>query len=346
MDSTRHLILSVILSIVVVLIGTAGYMLIEGWGFLDALYMTVITVSTVGYSEVHEISLIGRIFTIFLVVSGVGFTLFVAGALVQFLVEGRMRTILGRRRLDKNIDRLRGHYIICGYGRIGRVVCQRIVKKPIDVVVIEQDPDLIPVLNADTMLYIPGDAADEDNLVRAGIARAKGLIAALATDVQNVFLILTARQLNPDLNIIARADQEESKKKLMAAGADTVESPYDVGAHSMAQRILSPTVTSFLNLALAHGRTDIQMEEIPVSRKSNLVNVMLKDSNIRQNYNLILIAIKQDDGQMRFNPSFETIIRAGETVIAVGELENLRRLEKVLNPGETTEDTTPGGTSS
>jgi len=212
------------------------------------------------------------------------------------------------------------------------VVCQRISKQPIDVVVIEQNPELIPVMDADEVLYIPGDAADEENLLKGGICRAKGLIAALASDVQNVFLILTARQLNPDLNIIARADQEESKTKLIAAGADTEESPYDVGAHSMAQRILRPTVTSFLNLALVHKRTDIQMEEIPVGRKSSLVNVMLKDSNIRQNYNLILIAIKQADGQMRFKPSFETIIKAGETVVAVGELENLRKLETVLNP--------------
>ena len=179
----------------------------------------------------------------------------------------------------------------------------------------------------------PGDAAEEENLIKAGIDRAKGLIAALATDAGNVFLILTARQLNPKLNIIARADKEASKKKLLAAGADTVESPYDVGAHSMAQRVLRPTVTNFLSLAFAHKRTDIQMEEIPVSPDSPLVNVMLKDSNIRQKYNLILIAVKLSDGSMLFNPSFETVITAGETVIAVGELENLKRLEKLLNPG-------------
>ena len=332
MDSTRNLVIAIFLSAGIVLFGTAGYMVIEGWGFLDALYMTVITISTVGYREVHTVSVAGRIFTIFLVISGVGFILYMTGALVQFLVEGRMRTILGRRRLDRKINRLKNHYIICGYGRIGRVVSRRIIRKPLDVVVIEKSPDLVPVMEADGMLYISGDAAHEENLIKAGIDRAKGLIAALATDAQNVFLILTARQLNPELNIIARADRKESKKKLLAAGANVVESPYDVGALSMAQRILRPTVTNFLNLALAHRRKDIQMEEIPVSPASSLVNVMLKDSAIRQNYNLILIAIKRSDGSMLFNPSYETVIRAGETVIAVGEVENLRKLEKELNP--------------
>jgi len=331
-DSTRNLVIAIFLSAGIVLFGTAGYMVIEGWGFLDALYMTVITISTVGYREVHTVSVPGRIFTIFLVISGVGFILYMTGALVQFLVEGRMRTILGRRRLDRKINRLKNHYIICGYGRIGRVVSRRIIRKPLDVVVIEKSPDLVPVMEADGMLYISGDAAHEENLIKAGIDRAKGLIAALATDAQNVFLILTARQLNPELNIIARADRKESKKKLLAAGANVVESPYDVGALSMAQRILRPTVTNFLNLALAHRRKDIQMEEIPVSPASSLVNVMLKDSAIRQNYNLILIAIKRSDGSMLFNPSYETVIRAGETVIAVGEVENLRKLEKELNP--------------
>jgi len=333
MDSTKNLVVSILFIFVISLVGAAGYMAIEGWGFLDSLYMTVITIATVGYSEVHTMSVTGRVFTIFIVVIGVGFTLYVAGALVQFMVEGRMRTILGRRRLDSQINRLKNHYIIAGYGRIGREVCQRITQNPLDVVIVEKSSDLVPVLDADKVLYISGDAADEDNLQRAGIERAQGLIAALATDVQNVFLILTARQLNPGLTIIARADQQDSKKKLIAAGANIVESPYDVGAHSMAQRILRPTVTSFINLALAHKRKDIQMEEIPVSPKSILANVMLKDSEIRQKYNLILIAIKQLDGNMLFNPSFETIITAGETVIAVGEVDNLQKLEKVLNPG-------------
>lgn len=332
MNSTRHLIISVFLIVFIIILGVTGYMMIEGWNILDALYMTVETLTTVGYNEVHEMTRMGRIFTILLICIGVAFFLYVAGAVVQFMIEGRIRTILGRRRLDKKIDRLKNHHIICGYGRIGRILCNMLTRKPIDLVVIEKDQELIPIMDKDKVLYLSGDATDEVNLLKAGIQRAKGLIAALATDTANVFLVLTARQLNPDLFIIARASQKESKSKLKAAGANRVESPYDMGAASMAQRIIRPTVTNFLDLAFAHRRKDIQMEEIPVNSSSNLVNVMLKDSGIRQQFNLIIIAIKKLDGNMLFNPSFEAVVEAGDTVIAVGQEGNLQKLEKILNP--------------
>ncbi len=332
MENTKHLITGIIIALCIVLFGTVGYILIEGWEFLDALYMTIITISTVGFSEVHHISKAGRLFTIVLVFFGVGFTLYIAAAVVQFMVEGRIRIILGRRRLEKKIDRMKNHYIVCGYGRIGRVLCKNLKRKPLDLVVVEKNPELTSVMDADGVLYISGDAADEENLIRAGIKRAKGLVAVLASDADNVFLVLTARQLDPDLLIIARASQEESKSKLRAAGANTVESPYDMGAASMAHRIIRPTVTSFLALAFAHKRKDIQMEEIPVSASSELVNVMLKDTGIRQKYNLIIIAIKKQDNSMLFNPSFEATIEVGDTVIAVGEEANLQKLEHILNP--------------
>ena len=306
--------------------------MIEGWDFLDALYMTVITLTTVGYGEVHEVSRIGQIYTIMLIFIGVAFFLYVAGSVVQFMVEGQIRTILGRRSLDKKIDRLKNHYIVCGYGRIGKVLCNQLKRKPIDLVVIDKNRELIPMFDDDKVLYLSGDASDEAILHKAGIQRAKGLIAVLATDTDNVFLVLTARQLNPDLYIIARASRDESKLKLQAAGANKVESPYEMGAVSMAQRIIRPTVTNFLNLAFAHKRKDIQMEEIPVNSSSGLINVMLKDSGIRQQFNLIIIAIKKPDGSMLFNPSYETIIEADDTVIAVGQEGNLKRLEDKLNP--------------
>jgi len=187
-------------------------------------------------------------------------------------------------------------------------------------------------MDEDKVLYVCGDVSDEANLIKAGIKRAKGLVAVLATDADNVFLVLTARQLNPDIHIVARACHVESKSKLRAAGANNVESPYEMGGVSMAQRILRPTVTNFLDLAVAHKRKDIQMEEIPVSSSSALSNVMLKDSGIRQQFNLIIIAIKKSDDSMLFNPSFETLIKAGDTVIAVGEEANLKKLEDILNP--------------
>jgi voltage-gated potassium channel len=311
--------------------GAAGYMTIEDWGLLDALYMTVTTLTTVGYDEVHEMSALGRMFTIFFIVVSVVYFLYIAGAVVQFMVEGQIRNILGRRNLDKKIDRMDNHYIVCGYGRIGKILCRMLARKPVDLVVIEKNIELVPVMDSDKMVYVSGDAGDETTLLKAGIKRAKGLIAVLATDTDNVFLVLTARQLNPDIYIMARASQDGAKSKLLAAGANRVESPYDMGAASMAQRIIRPTVTNFLALAFAHKRKDIQMEEIPVDPSSSLVNVMLKDSGIRQRFNLIIIAIKKQDESMLFNPSFEAVIEAGDTVIAVGQEKNLQKLEEILN---------------
>jgi voltage-gated potassium channel len=293
--------------------------------------MTVTTIATVGYGEVNKLSSAGRIFTILLIFFGVGFCLYVAGAMVQFMVEGKIRSILGRRRLDKKIGILKNHHIVCGYGRIGRMLCINLhVKKDMDIVVIEKNEDLVQVMEEDGILYLHGDAINEENLIKAGIKRAKGLVAVLATDAENVFLVLTARQLNPNLHITARASRSETKSKFLAAGANNVVSPYDIGAISMAQRILKPTITSFLDLAFAEQNKEIKMEEIPVGSSSSLINIMLQNSGIRQKFNLIIIAIKKPDGSMLFNPSFETKIESGDTLIAVGEDSNLQKLEKIL----------------
>jgi voltage-gated potassium channel len=313
--------------------GTFGYVIIEGWDILDAFYMTVITLSTVGYGEVHQVSIMGRLFTILLVFIGVGFTLYVISAVVQFVLEGQIRKILGRRRLDKKIAKLRNHYIVCGYGRIGRVLCNILMEEPLDLVVIEKNEDRIPAMEMDKVSYISGDCIDRENIIKAGIKHAKGFIAALATDSDNVFLILTARQLNPDVYILARSSKNESKTILLSAGADYVESPYDIGAASLAQKIIRPEVTNFLNLALGSSRKNtIAMEEIPVSASSDMVDVPLKDSGIRQNFNLIIMAIKRKNKEMLFNPSHTTTIEQGDTIIAIGEYANLQKLAKVLHP--------------
>ncbi len=333
MSQTKHLRISLFLAVATFAFGIIGYSVIEeGWSIMDAVYMTAITLSTVGYGEVHEMSEWGRLFTVVLVFAGVGFSLYVASVIVQFMMEGRIRTILGRKKLDRKINRLKNHYIVCGYGRIGRVLCQNLAGPSIDLVVIDNNPENISTMDEDGVLYVFGDATDDDNLIQAGVKKARGLVAALGSDAENVFLVLTARQLNPDLYIVARAGKIKSRSQLLAAGANKVESPYEMGAVSMAQRIVRPTVTSFLDLAFAEQRTDIQMEEIPVSPDSKLVNVMLKDSGIRQRFNLIIIAIKKDNDDMLFNPSFESRILAGDTVIAVGDTKNLRYLEKELNP--------------
>ena len=332
MDRTTHLIIVVLLSVLLVALGTVGYMLIENWSMLDSLYMTVITLSTIGYGEVHAVSQTGRIFTLVLIFLGVGFFLYVIGNVVQFLVEGRIRLILGRLKLDKKIGQLNNHYIVCGYGRMGRALCRYLTQKNLEFVAIEKNADRIPVMNQDGILYISGEATAEENLLKAGLKRASNLITALGTDADNVFLVLLAKGLNPNLYVVARASQNASKMPLYTAGADIVVSPFDVGARRMAHAVLRPNVIRFLELAFADESTDIHIEEITVSESSTLVDVSLQESGIRQNYDLIILSIVNQDGTMVFNPSATTRISAGGSVIAVGSSENLMKLEEILNP--------------
>jgi len=331
MDSAKRLFLSIGFVIVICLLGSAGYMVLEGWSAVDALYMTVMTLATVGYGEVHELDYVGKVYTMLLIVFGVGFFLYVIGAVVQFMVEGRIKTLLGRKRLDRQIGHLKNHYIVCGYGRIGKVLCENLKRRPIDLVVIDSDLELAVNMDEKALFLVSGDATDESVLLKAGIKSAKGLIAVLGTDADNVFLVLTARQLNPELFIMARAGYPGTRPKLKAAGADVVESPYEMGAISMAQRIIRPTVTSFLDLAVTDQSKEIQMEEIPIGAGSELAGVTLQDSGIRQKYNMIIIAVKKPDGSMLYNPSYETVLNVGDTVIAVGEAYNLQQLEKILD---------------
>lgn len=331
MDSAKRLLLSILFVMVICLLGAFGYMVLEGWDAVDALYMTVMTLATVGYGEVHELDHIGKLYTMVLIVFGVGFFLYVIGSVVQFMVEGRIMALLGRKRLDRQMGHLTNHYIVCGYGRIGKVLCKNLKRRPIDLVVIDSNPELLLNMAEKEIFFVSGDATDESVLLKAGIKSAKGLIAALGTDADNVFLVLTARQLTPELFIMARAGLPGSKSKLKAAGADVVESPYEMGAVSMAQRIIRPTVTSFLDLAVTDHSKEIQMEEIPVGAGSRLAGVTLQNSGIRQKFNLIIIAVKKPDGSMLYNPSYETVLNAGDTVIAVGEAYNLQQLEKILD---------------
>jgi voltage-gated potassium channel len=332
MNYLRRTLISIGLSIVLMGVGSAGYMVIEGWNFMDAFYMTIITMATVGYGEVHPVSLEGRIFTVVLILLGVGFFLYVAGNIIQFLVEGRIRSVLGRRKLDKQIDKLKGHYIICGYGRIGRVLARFLTARNVDVVVIERNQNRVSKMDEDGILYLIGEATDESILERAGIQRAKGVVMAVATDADNVFLVLIAKQLNPRLFIVARASQNDAKKTLLAAGADKVISPYDLGARRMAHAILRPTVIRFLEMAFADESVDIQIEEVRVGAHCRLVGMTMKDSGIRQDFDLMIMVIRKPDDAMTFNPKADTVIEAGDVMVVVGSAKNIKRLESVLMP--------------
>jgi voltage-gated potassium channel len=326
----KKTLISIILSLFLIGGGSAGYMLIEDWGFMDAFYMTIITLATVGYGEVHTVGFEGRLFTVLLILLGVGLFLYVAGNVIQFLVEGRIRLVLGRRKLDTQIKKLNNHYIICGYGRIGRVLARFLVEKYVDVVVIERDQERIYKMDEDGILYLVGEATDESILHKAGAESAKGLITAVATDADNVFLVLIAKQLNPNLFIVARASQNSTKKTLLAAGADKVISPYDLGARRMAHAILRPTVIKFLEMAFADDSTDIQVEELHVHEGSRYEDLALLDSGIRKEFDLIIICIRKPDGRMLFNPKADTIIEAGDIMVVVGCARDLKALERII----------------
>ncbi|MEN8211782.1 MAG: potassium channel protein [Thermodesulfobacteriota bacterium] len=331
MNRLQHIIWAFIISWIIFFISVGGYMMIEKWSFLDAAYMTALTVTTVGFMEVHETSATGKIFTIFVMIAGVGYFLYITGIIIQAVVEGEIQTLLGRNRLYKKISKLKNHYIVCGYGRIGRVLCRLIKEETDDVVVIEKDENRIAILEKDNLHYIHGDVSDETQLEKAGIKKASFLIAALGSDIANVFLVLTARQLNSDIFILARASSSDVKNKLIVAGANRVESPYDIGAVSMGLQLLRPSVSSFLNIALSRRKEAIQIEELFIPKSSKYTNVALKDSQIRQDFNLIIVAIKKASGEMLFNPHFETLIEPKDTVIVMGKTPDLKKFDKAVN---------------
>ncbi len=310
-------------------VGSLGFVWLEGWNFFDALYMTVTTLTTVGYGEIHPLDQFGRAYNMVLILAGMGVLLYIVGGLARVLIEGEIHAALGKRKLIKHIKRLKGHYIICGFGRIGEIICRQLKERGVPLVVIETDPALITHLEEMSYFFISGDATRDEVLLEAGIERAKGLVSVVSSDADNVYVVLTARSLNPKLFIVARGEEAGSEKKLLRAGADKVESPYHMGGQKMAHTILHPTVVTFMELAMKEG-VDWSMEEIAVGQTSVLLGVPLKDTGIRKQLNLILVAIKRADGEMLFNPSHDTPILAGDTLIALGLRKNLDALEELV----------------
>ena len=326
MKAIYNLRLIALALVFVVLAGTAGFHFIEGWPWFDGFYMVMTTLTTIGYQEVHPLSHAGRVFNVFVIVTGVSLVFLGIGSLTQALLEFELNCVFGRRKMERDIDRLTGHYIICGAGRVGRSAARELARKPAPFVIV--DTNEAKAARYPEWLMLVGDATKEQTLRDAHIERATGLVAATTTDATNLYIILTARALNPRLKIIARASEEDAEKHLLTAGADSIVSPYSFAGQRIAQSFLRPHVVSFLDTATTHLGMDLEIGEICVRGGSTFAGKTIEGSRIRQERGVIILAIKREQG-MHFNPSPEDGIEAGDYLIAMGEPSQLRQLEQM-----------------
>jgi voltage-gated potassium channel len=315
---------------VAILTGVAGYCLIEGWSVFDALYMTVITITTVGYLEVHPMSAAGRTFTMFLLLFGVVILFFGIGLITQIALDLELSHYFGKRRVRQMIEKLENHYIVCGFGRVGRGAADELRSAKIPFVVVDRNEDRVTQALKLGDLAVLADANRDETLRDVGIARARGLIATLATDADNLFLILSARSLNPKLQLAARVAEEEAEAKMRLAGATHVFAPYTLTGHRMAQSLVKPHVQQFLEFTTRSMGLAVGIEQVAVSEKCRWAGQSLAQIQLRRDTGVIVLAIRKGDGTMLFNPPADAQIRPGDYLIAMGEPEGLQRLETIL----------------
>ena len=330
-EKIRKYLLPVAPLLFLLIAGPLGYELLEGMSFLDGLYLTAITITTVGYGDLAPVTAGGRIFTILLIFSGVGYVMYLFSQITETMVEGGLRQLVAKRRMQKKMTKMQDHYIICGFGRIGQEICSILKENSRDFVVIESNEAVIEQLDRLGYTELKGDASDDDILLAAGIKQAKGLVTAVSSDEKNVYITLTARGLNPKLFILARSSGVPgAAKKLERAGASRVISPYCIGAHRMAHIIIRPTVVDFLDLATQVGDLGLRMEELIVSRQAHCVGKTLIETGVRKKYGIIVVAIKRADMPMIFNPGSETKIMAGDILIVLGESSDIAAMNNTL----------------
>lgn len=329
MDHSR-LRIAFLLLLAVIFAGTTGYYGIEDMPVFDAFYMTVITISTVGFSEIKPLSPAGRIFTVVIIISGISVLTYTLGQVAKIFVEGELRRILGRRKLEKQISELSNHYIICGYGRIGSIISHELAAEKIPFVVIEHNSAKIERLEEEHYLYLNMDATSEEALIRAGIQKTRGIVTVVESDADNVFITLTARVLRPDVFVLARASDVKNESKILKAGASRVVCPYLFGGKRMAQILNKPTVVDFIDTAMMSSHLGLRMEEAVIGPTSNLVGKTLIDSRIRQDFGVIIVAIKKPSNEMIFNPTPTEKLESGDVIVVIGKKDDLSRMDDIL----------------
>jgi len=322
---SKKLIFPFAIIFLVLLIGTIGYVL-QGWSLIDAVYMTVITVSSVGFGEIKPLTTGGRIFTIFLIIFGLSAVGFTFSQLVEYFIEVTFSQNYQTKKREKKIKMMKEHYIICGYGRMGKQIVKEFLAKNIQMVIIETNPAEKENLEANKVNYLIGDTSSEEILMKAGISSAKGIICATGSDAVNVFITLTARALNPNIFIVARATSEEVESRLKKAGADVVFSPYIVGARRMAASVLKPNAVEFLDLVMHSQEMEFILEEVKVNSKSRMKGKTLKECDIRKKTGALVLCIKKSDGQLLTNPPSWAVIGENDVLIVLGTPEQLQQM--------------------
>jgi voltage-gated potassium channel len=327
----RRIIIVAGLMALILFVGTVGFRIIEGYSLFDAFYMTLITITTVGYQELRPLSHAGRIFNSFLILFGVSAVAFAFGAITQTIIEMELGDLFNKRRTKRMIEKLENHYIVCGFGRVGRNASHELLRSAVPFLVMDRSEDLVEQAIHLGMLGVLGDATKDESLRAAGVMRARGLIAALSTDADNLFVILSAKTLNPSLTVVTRVDDEDAEDKLRRAGADMVFAPYTAAGLRLARALLRPHVEQFLDFTTTKNiGLNAAIEQVRVEPGTEFVGKTLSEMQIRRDLGIIVLAVRKSDGKMVFNPPAEMEISAGDFLIAMGEQPNLRNLESRL----------------
>ncbi len=327
MSPRRRLIYIAAVLLAVIAAGTVGYMIIEGWSFMDALFMAVTTISTVGYREVQPLSETGRVFTIFLIVGGVGILFYSVGSFAQYFMEGQLANILGGRRMKQDISKLRDHIVVCGYGQVGKEVAITLSEEKMPFVVIDNKEEAVKRATEDGYLSLRGNATADEVLSEAGIQQARGLVAAVGSDADNIFITLSAKGLRPDVQVVARAYAEESESKLRRAGADRVILPLRLGGRRMAMIALHPLVMDFVETTIHSRDRDLVLEEILVAPDSPIAGMRIKEGQ-EHSGGASVLAVKKKGGPLLANPPSETLLEPGDEVVIMGTRQQLGVFER------------------
>lgn len=330
MEILRHVKNAIIFLLILIVVGIVGYCLIEGWSILDSIYMVFISITTVGFTEVHPLSTAGRIFTIFFIIIGLISIFYLIGSIIEFIIEGHLAGWLERRRMEKRLFSLKDHYIICGYGRVGRQVVLEFIRTNQSFVVVDTDAKFEKEWQEKNIPYVIGDASEDEVLEMAGVKRAKALLAATGSDAENVFITLSVKMIRPDLFVIARANSEESEVKLERAGAQRVISPSSLAGRRMASLLLQPTVCDYLDIVTKRENLEYRLEEFKIGKDSSVNNLTVEEADNKYKLGAVILAIQKKSGELRTFSTAETKIEDGDRIIALGTEGQLEKLDSLL----------------